>query len=130
MNQSTLDDRLFEAAKKAYSKARARFTNYSVGAALLVEGDIIISGCNVESLIPSSSICAERTALFSAISQGYTQFKKLVLVMNATPPTVSCGVCAQLLHEFAQKILITSYNLEGKKREYTLKDLLPFAHTI
>ena len=124
------DTHLFEVAKKAYDYALARFTHYRVGAALLVSKDIIIPGCNVESLVPSNSICAERSALFAALAHGYKKFEKIVIVMDAKIPTLPCGSCAQLLNEFAPDIMITSYNLQGKSRTCTLKELLPFAHTI
>ena len=121
---------MFEVARKAYDHAQAQFTNYRVGAALLVESNIIIPGCNVESLIPSNSICAERTALFAAMALGYKHFERIVIVMDAKIPTMPCGSCAQLLNEFAAAIIITSYNLQGKNRECTLKEILPFAHTL
>ena len=114
---------LVDKAIIAKSKAICPYSNYPVGAALLTSGDNIILGFNIESKAYPTTLCAERVAIFSALSQGYKKFKSLAVVTNdgATP----CGSCRQIIHEFLGDIPIIISNSENSYIETTTKELLP-----
>ena len=112
-------DRAIEAREYAY----APYSNYKVGAALLTTGGKIYKGCNVESASYSPSNCAERTAIFKAVSEGDRDFEAIAIVTidGGTP----CGVCRQVMREFAPNLTVIIGDLAGKFRVFTLPDLLP-----
>ena len=114
---------LVDKAIIAKSKAICPYSNYPVGAALLTSGDNIILGFNIESKAYPTTLCAERVAIFSALSQGYKKFKSLAVVTNdgATP----CGSCRQIIHEFLGDIPIIISNSDSSYFETTTKELLP-----
>ncbi|MCY3412304.1 MAG: cytidine deaminase [Candidatus Heimdallarchaeota archaeon] len=117
---------LIKEAIKAREFAYAPYSGFKVGAALLTESGII-RGCNVENISFSPTICAERNAIFSAISQGITSFKSLAVVTGDTKPSEPCGVCRQVLSEFVTgnfKIILS--NTRGDLKIFTLDDLLPY----
>ena len=110
-----------EAAKKAYSK----YSGFSVGAALLTEEGKVFTGCNIENGSYSLSICAERTAIFKAVSEGHTRFRAIAIAGGAdgdlSRPCFPCGACLQVMSEFCEgsfKIVLTD-------REHTLDELMP-----
>lgn len=114
---------LIAAACTARGAAYAPYSNYQVGAALLVEGGEIITGCNVENAAYGSSMCAERTAVFKAVSQGYRQIVAVaVCTENAGSP---CGACRQVLVEFAGDVPVYLVDAAGNGRDTTLHALLP-----
>lgn len=109
--------------------AVAPFSGINVGVALLAEGGEIVTGANVESVSFGLTCCAERVALFAALSQGYRKFTDLGLVSNVTPQLVPCGACRQLLAEHAPGIRIWCANTDTPDDfdEYRLEDLIPKA---
>ena len=115
---------LIQYAIKAQERAVAPYSNYLVGAALLTDSKSVILGCNVESKAYPTTLCAERVAIFSAISQGYTNFTALALITKdgASP----CGSCRQIIHEYAPNIPIYITNESGEYITRNISELLPF----
>ena len=112
-------------AKNAQSMAKAPYSNYPVGAALLTKDDKIVKGCNIESKAYPTTLCAERVAIFSAISIGLTKFKSIAIVSSVKAKP--CGQCRQIIHEYCGDIPI--YISDGTKNDtyekHFIKDLLP-----
>ena len=109
---------LIQHAITAKNRAMAPYSNYSVGAAILTENNSVILGCNVESKAYPTTLCAERVAIFSAISQGFTNFTALALITKdgASP----CGSCRQIIHEYAADIPIYIAN---ESAEYITRNI-------
>lgn len=119
-NQNLVNHAL-EARKNAY----APYSNYAVGSALLLDNGEIITGVNVENSSFGGTVCAERSAVFSAISQGFKKFKAIAVVTESSPPASPCGLCRQVLAEFAPNLLIIMANTKGETVETNLDTLLP-----
>ena len=119
------DDRLFQAACQAREKALALYSHFRVGAALLCADGSICEGCNIESSSYGLTICAERTAMFKALSEGQREFSRLMVVADTGELTAPCGACRQVLWDFAPGLEITIANLGGKQITFPLQDLLP-----
>lgn len=116
-------DELIQAALQARKKAYAPYSGYQVGAAILVADGRVFSGVNVENASYGLTNCAERTAVFKAVSEGYQQiFAVVVATENAGSP---CGACRQVLAEFAGDVPVWLVDGEGNGRETTLYTLLP-----
>ncbi len=116
-------DELIKAACEARQQAYAPYSNYAVGAAILVENGRIITGCNVENVSYGLSNCAERTAVFKAVSEGHRRiFAVAVSTENAGSP---CGACRQVLVEFGGDVPVWLVDGEGNGRQTTLHTLLP-----
>jgi len=117
-------EKLIQHAIKAQERAVAPYSNYLVGAALLTDSKTVILGCNVESKAYPTTLCAERVAIFSAISQGFTNFTALALITKdgASP----CGSCRQIIHEYAADIPIYIANESGEYIIKNISELLPF----
>lgn len=116
-------DELIKAACVAREQAYAPYSNYKVGAALLVEDGRIVTGCNVENVSYGLANCAERTAVFKAVSEGYRKIQAVVVCTeNAGSP---CGACRQVLVEFAGDVPMWLVDGDGNGRETTLYTLLP-----
>ena len=124
-------DEMLEAAIKGWRNASAPYSNFRVGAALRGTGEsgqqIIFSGCNVENATYGLTVCAERVALFKAISEGARNFTEILIYTEATEVTPPCGACRQLLWEYAGDIPVTSRNSSGASKTWKLRDLLPEA---
>jgi cytidine deaminase len=118
-------DTLITTAKKTRENAYAKFSNFKVGAALLTNDDKIFTGCNVENSSYGLAICAERTAVFKAVSEGCTKFKALAVYTDANPPATPCGACRQVLYEFNPDLEIVCANSMGVSEKFKLSDLLP-----
>jgi len=118
--------RLLEAARAARQHAHAAFSNFRVGAALETADGEIITGCNVENATYGLTICAERVAVFKAISEGYRSFTRVAVVADTAEPTPPCGACRQILWEFGGDLEVILGNLNEEKARYQLKDLLPY----
>lgn len=119
--------RLLAKAKEAQKRAVAPFSSFSVGAALETTAGEIYTGCNIEVSSYSLTICAERVALFKAVSEGETDFKTLVVMANTKEFCPPCGACRQVLVEYAPDIKIVLQNSNGKIKETTISNLLPEA---
>ena len=120
---------LIEMAKRAAEKAYANYSRFKVGAALLTDDGKIFTGCNVENSSYGLTVCAERVAVFKAVSEGHLRFKAIVVYTEARPPARPCGACLQVLSEFGPELEICCVNAEGDKDNFTLKDLLPEGFT-
>lgn len=120
---------LLIAAIAARSRAYAPYSNFKVGAALLAEDGQIFIGCNVENISFGLTVCAERTALVSAIAAGITKFSAIAIVADTTSAISPCGACRQVLAEFAPGLEIILSTLKGPPETYSLTDLLPRAKT-
>jgi cytidine deaminase len=119
--------RLIEKAKDAREKAFAPFSNFFVGAALLSKNGEIFTGCNIENASYGLTMCAERVAIFKAISEGTTEFLSLAVVGDTEDLTPPCGACRQIIWEFCGDIPLVMANLGGKVETVRMKDLLPQA---
>ncbi len=116
---------LYQAALDARLRAYAPYSKFLVGAALQTSDGTIVTGCNVENRSFGLCICAERTAVAKAISQGYDEFVALAVVTDCSPAGLPCGMCLETLTEFAKDLPILAGNLEGEKRHVTLRQLHP-----
>lgn len=115
------------AALAAQARAHAPYSEYRVGAALLTESGEIICGCNVENATYGATCCAEQTAVFSAVAQGHTSFRALAVVTQGPEPGTPCGICRQVLAEFALDLDILCFTASGAEARHTLDALLPNA---
>lgn len=118
-------DLLIDAAKQARENAHAPYSNFRVGAALRSTSGRIFSGCNVENASYGLTMCAERVAIFKAISDGERDFSAMAVVTDADILTPPCGACRQLIWEFCGDIPVTIANLKGKTDVVQMKDLFP-----
>jgi cytidine deaminase len=117
--------RLLEAARAARERAIAPFSGFRVGAALETASGEIVTGCNVENATFGLTLCAERVALFKALSEGHRAFRRVAVVADAAEPTPPCGACRQILWEFAGDIEVVLAGPAGERRRLQLADLLP-----
>ncbi len=117
-------EKLIEAAKKAMNNAYAPYSGFKVGAAIMTEDGKIFTGCNVENASYGLSMCAERVALFKAVSEGYRRFKAIAIVADTSAPVRPCGACRQVLWEFGDMDVIMA-NLGGDVDVEKLSNLIP-----
>jgi len=120
----TRDD-LVKAARRARENAVAAFSGFKVGAALETADGQVITGCNVENATYGLTLCAERVAMFKALSDGHRAFTRIAIVADTGAPTPPCGACRQILWEFGGDLEIYLANLTDHKGTHRLKDLLP-----
>jgi cytidine deaminase len=118
-------DRLVDAARKARENAVAGFSGFKVGAALETADGTIVTGCNVENATYGLTVCAERIAMFKALSDGHREFTRVAVVADTADPTPPCGACRQILWEFGGDLEVVLANLTEHKGTYRMKDLLP-----
>ena len=123
----TATEELAQAAESAMRNAYAPYSKFSVGAALRSSDGLIHLGCNVENASYPAGICAERTALSRAIADGAREFTAIVICTEAAVPTPPCGMCRQVLHEFAPMLHVTSITTSGERQTWRLDALLPAA---
>lgn len=123
MKPTSVHKKLIVKALQARKKAYAPFSGYTVGAALETSGGKVYTGCNVE--CDSSTCCAERVALFKAVSDGHKKFKRIAVVCSASETASPCGICRQALIEFADDMEVIMATTRGKIAVVRLKDLLP-----
>jgi cytidine deaminase len=120
-------DRLVAAARDARERAWAPYSNFKVGAALEAADGAIITGGNIENASYGLTICAERVAMFKAVSEGHRRFVRIAVVADTVEPTSPCGACRQVLWEFGPELEVIMANLTGILGHYRLADLLPHA---
>ena len=120
---------LRERAASAMRRAYAPYSNFRVGAALLTSDGGVVEGCNVENASFPAGSCAERVAVGAAITRGLRDFVALAVVTEATEPTPPCGVCRQVLMEFAPELPVLSATLGGAEARWSVSELLPHAFT-
>jgi cytidine deaminase len=116
---------LIGAARRARENADAAFSHFKVGAALEAGDGAVITGCNIENATYGLTICAERVAMFKAISEGHRVFTRIAIVADTKAPTPPCGACRQILWEFGGNLEIQLANLHEETGTHELKDLLP-----
>ena len=118
-------DPIVAAARAAREHAVADFSKFKVGAALETDTGEIITGCNIENASYGLTICAERVAIFKALSEGKRSFRRLAVVADTASPTPPCGACRQIIWEFCGDIPVVLANLSEVTATLAMKDLLP-----
>ncbi len=118
---------LLSAAWQVRENAYAPYSRFTVGAALLTDDGRIFTGCNVENISFGLTVCAERGAVFAAVSAGARRFRALAVVSDSREPVSPCGACRQVLAEFGDELPIRTANLSGQQFEACLSALLPRA---
>ncbi len=118
---------LIDAATSVRENAYAPFSEFRVGAAIETDDGQIIAGCNVESASYGLTVCAERVAIWKAISEGKRKIKHVAVVTDTEELTPPCGACRQIIWEFGGDIPVIMANLKGKVETVQMKDLLPRA---
>jgi cytidine deaminase len=116
---------LIEAARAARESAFAPYSKFKVGAALETGDGTIVTGCNIENSTYGLTMCAERVAVFKAVSEGHRAFRRVAVVADTADPTPPCGPCRQILWEFCGDIDVILANLTTDMGHHRLKDLLP-----
>src|SRR5271165_379032 len=116
---------LLVAALEVRLNSHAPFSNFKVGAAIEDESGRVFTGCNVENATYGLSVCAERVAVFKAISEGARKFRRVAVVADTDTLTPPCGACRQILWEFCGDVEVTLANLQGKTETFRMLDLFP-----
>ena len=120
------DKNLIDVAKNYRENAYAPYSKFKVGAAVLTSSGKIFGGCNIENASYPVTNCAERTAIFKAVSEGEKTFQAIAIIADTDEPCAPCGACRQVMAEFKiPKIIMT--NLKGDTKIVTLEEILPFA---
>ena len=118
---------LCQAARDMLKIAYIPYSHFPVGAALECDGGTVYTGCNIENAGYSPTNCAERTAVFKAVSEGHLKFTRIAIAATTKKFCAPCGVCRQVLQEFAPDLEVILVNREGMTKELTLPDLLPYS---
>ena len=118
---------LIAAARDARRHARAPYSKFKVGAALETKDGLIVTGCNIENATYGLTICAERVAMFKALSEGHRSFRRIAIAVafDTQGPTPPCGACRQILWEFGGDLEIILANTRRETGRHRLKELLP-----
>ncbi|HRH44401.1 MAG TPA: cytidine deaminase [Pyrinomonadaceae bacterium] len=120
-------EKLIELANEARERAFAPYSKFKVGAALETEEGEFFIGCNIESASYGLTVCAERVAIWKAVSEGKMNFKTIAVVVDTEELTPPCGVCRQIIWEFCHDIPVILANLKGKSEIIQMRELLPRA---
>ncbi|NLK97477.1 MAG: cytidine deaminase [Epulopiscium sp.] len=120
---------LIKKAEEAKENAYVPYSNFKVGAAVLTDKGEVYTGCNIENASYGASNCAERTAIFKAVSEGEKKFKAIAIVSSSGDFTYPCGICRQVIVEFMRDGEIILGNSKGEYRVYRTEEILPFAFT-
>ena len=119
------EQRLIEAAADARDCALAQYSNFCVGAAVEAQDGRVFTGCNVESATYELTMCAERVAIWKALSEGAREFKRIVVVADTERLTPPCGACRQLVWEFCGDVPVVLANMRGDTETLQMSELLP-----
>lgn len=119
-----MKEKLISLAKEARENAYTPYSNFKVGAALLTADGEIYTGCNIENSAYGVTNCAERTALFKAVSEGHRDFEAIVVIADTQKPVTPCGSCRQVISEFGSDIEVIMANLDGEVISKPIKELL------
>ena len=117
--------KLVAAARAARQHAVADFSGFRVGAALETDAGEIVTGCNIENATYGLTVCAERVAIFKALSEGKRSFTRIAVVADTASPTPPCGACRQIIWEFCGDIEVVLANLGTTSASLRMKELLP-----
>lgn len=123
------NDALIAAAHAVRERAYSPYSKFRVGAALEADDGTVFTGCNVENASFGGTICAERTAVVSAVAAGKRHFKRIAITSDADEPVAPCGFCRQFMAEFGTHLEVISVGARGGKTTWTLAQLLPNAFT-
>ncbi|MBI4470417.1 MAG: cytidine deaminase [Acidobacteria bacterium] len=118
---------LIRSAKSVRRRAVATYSKFKVGAAVLAADGGIHEGCNVENSTYGLTVCAERVAIFKALSEGVRKFRMIAVVADTDPLTPPCGACRQIIWEFCGDVPVVLANLRGGVARYRMSQLLPLA---
>ena len=121
---------LLSIADKAMENAYAPYSEFKVGAALLCKDGTVFTGCNIENATYGATNCAERTAIFKAVSEGQRDFEAIAIVSSGGGETFPCGICRQVMAEFAPEIKVILRDEAGDEHVYPLMELLPKSFTL
>jgi cytidine deaminase len=113
-------------ARQARRRAHAPYSRFKVGAALRTSGGEVVTGCNIENATYGLTLCAERVAVFKAVSEGMKRFDAIAVVAEGRRLAAPCGPCRQILWEFCGDILVHMEGSDGKRETRRLSELLPF----
>lgn len=116
---------LIREAGRMRRHARAPHSGFRVGAALETKRGKAIGGCNIENATYGLTVCAERVAIWKALSEGESKFRRMVIVTESSEPTPPCGACRQIIWEYCGDIEVILCNLEGARAKYRMSDLFP-----
>lgn len=119
------NNELLSIADKAMENAYAPYSDFKVGAALLCKDGTVFTGCNIENATYGATNCAERTAIFKAVSEGQRDFEAIAIVSSGGGETFPCGICRQVMAEFAPELKIILRDEKNTEHIYTLMELLP-----
>ena len=119
-------DELKAAAVAMLDRAYCPYSHFPVGAAVECADGTVFTGCNIENAAYGLTICAERTAIFKAISEGHRDFKRIVIAGKSEDYCVPCGSCRQGMQEFAPQMEVICLNGKGEAKHFALKELLPY----
>jgi cytidine deaminase len=122
------DKELIAAAKKYRENAYAPYSKFKVGAAVLTKKGNVYGGCNIENSSFPVTNCAERTAIFKAVSEGEQEFAAIALIADTPGPCSPCGACRQVMVEFKIPRIIMA-NMQGEVKVVTLEEIMPYAFT-
>jgi cytidine deaminase len=120
-----LEERLVAEARRSRGNSVSHRSGFAVGAAIEAEDGRIFGGCNVENATYGLTVCAERVAIWKALSEGVRRFRAVAVVTGAEVPTPPCGACRQILWEFAGDVPVVSVTESGGRKLYRMADLLP-----
>nr|WP_099187285.1 cytidine deaminase [Tepidibacter mesophilus] len=120
---------LLKIAEKAKENAYVPYSKFHVGAALLTKSGKVFTGCNVECASYGGTNCAERTAIFKAVSEGEREFEKIAITSDNIGETYPCGICRQVILEFGRDIKVVLGESEGEYRELSIDELIPYGFT-
>lgn len=123
------NEELLSKAKEGMKHSYAPYSNFNVGAAILCKDGTVFTGCNIENASYGAAICAERTAMTKAVSEGYTEFEKIAIVCSAGTYAYPCGICRQFMSEFMLEGKVVLEDKTEGIREFSLNELLPGAFT-
>ena len=124
---SDISKKLIESAKQVRENAFAPYSEFKVGSAVIAKDGKVFTGCNVESASFGLTVCAERVAIWKAVSEGVTELEHIAVVADTEKLTPPCGVCRQIIWEFCGDVPVTMANLIGDAETVSIKELLPRA---
>ena len=117
---------LLYAAKEVRERAYAPYSAFKVGAAVLTEDGTIFSGCNVENASFGATVCAERVAIFNAISEGHSSIRAIAVIADYSDPIPPCGICRQVISEFKKDVIVLMSTTNGDIKVASFETLFPF----